>query len=157
MTARLVVPRVLLGAYLVVLAGIAFWPVPVDRDAHGTVAAVVRLLQRHGLPWLEYGHVESAANVALYVPLGVLGTLILRRWWLVAMIGVAVSAVVELSQGNFLPERYATAADVVANTAGTLIGALGVVAIRGLSGRGTSGDRAGSGGRRSRRRRLHRS
>jgi hypothetical protein len=144
-----VVVRVLIAGYLLGLALVAFWPTPVDRAARGTIARAVTFLQSHGLPWLEYAHVEWGANVVLYVPFGVLGVLLLRRWWLVALLGIVVSIGVELGQRFLLPERFSSPADVAANGLGTLLGvAVAAVVVR-LSGRGTSNDRGRSDGRRS--------
>ena len=57
--------------YLVALALIAYWPTPVDRDAHDSVVWVIDLLQRLGAPeWLRYNAIEYAANIVLFVPVG---------------------------------------------------------------------------------------
>ena len=75
---------------------------------------------------------EVVSNVALFVPLGLLGLLLWpsRRvlGWTAA--GAGLSAAIELSQLLFLPHRFATISDVAANTAGALLGALLAAGIR---------------------------
>ncbi|WKK70812.1 hypothetical protein Q0F99_13705 [Rathayibacter oskolensis] len=67
--------------YLGLLAAIAFWPTPVDAPAAGILARAIGWLGRHGLGWIDYGVVESSANVLLFVPFGLLGALLLRARW----------------------------------------------------------------------------
>ncbi len=88
------------------------------RGASGILTDVTRL--------------EVLANVAIVVPIGVLGALAFPRlrwqdWAAYAFIGALA---VELVQGLLLPEREMSATDVVANTAGALIGALVVALFR---------------------------
>jgi VanZ family protein len=113
--------------YLVTLGFIALWPTPVDRAAAGTISKVLATLHAHGVPgWFDYALVEFGANIVLFLPVGLLGVVLLgaARWWAVVLIGCAVSGYIELSQLVFLPSRYATLLDVLANTAGTVIGAM---------------------------------
>ena len=122
-----------LGAgYLLALVLIALWPSPVDRPAQGAISAVLGRLHAHGVPgWVNYALVESAANVVLFLPVGLLGVVLLgsARWWLAVLAGFAASCVIELSQLVFLPARVATLADVVANTGGAFLGALLALAL----------------------------
>ena len=128
------VARVLAAVYLVGLVLIALWPTPVDRDASGSITRVLAFLHAHGVPeWFNYPVVEFTANIALFVPVGLLGVVLLgaRRWWQAVLAGVAVSSLIELSQLLFLPDRFATAQDVLANGLGATLGALlGVVLLR---------------------------
>nr|WP_255455532.1 VanZ family protein [Cryobacterium mannosilyticum] len=115
----------LTAAYLVALILIAFWPTPVDRSAHHDILGVLRWLQLHGAPpWLRYDVVEFSANIALFAPVGVFVVILAgaRRWWLALLTGLAASCAIELGQLLFLPDRFATVADVVANTAGAAVG-----------------------------------
>lgn len=115
----------LLCGYLAALAAITFWPTPVDRQAMGLIARVLAKLHSWGLPsWVNYGMVEWLANVALFLPFGLLTAWILprARAWLAVPLGFAASAVIELSQLAFLSERFATPLDVLANTLGTAAG-----------------------------------
>nr|WP_269440192.1 VanZ family protein [Arthrobacter sp. zg-Y769] len=119
--------------YLGALAVIAFWPSPVDAGSAGTLRAILDALQAHGVPgWVNYTLVESVANVVLFVPFGVLAAAYLtdRFAWLAAVVGIAVSCAIEAGQHIFLPARYATVHDVVANSLGAVLGTLVVYAVR---------------------------
>ncbi len=75
-----------------------------------------------GLSFVRQGWVEFAGNVAMFLPLGFLLTLLLRApWWGVAL-AVGASAAAELVQ-VLLPARTATPRDVLANALGALAGA----------------------------------
>jgi VanZ family protein len=114
----------LLGVYVALIALVTLTPDSVDRGVHPFLMRGVLFLQFHGLPWFRYSMIEEAANVALFVPLGMLGILALglRRWWRVVLTGTALSGSVELVQSAFLPGRVASVTDVVANGAGALVG-----------------------------------
>lgn len=107
-----------LVVYAAVLALIAFWPTPVDREAAGVLRAIAR-----AVPLLSYGVVEFTANIALFVPFGVLLALALpRRRGLAVPIAVAVSLVIESGQAMFLAQRTPSLRDIVANTLGASVG-----------------------------------
>lgn len=115
-------------AYALVVAAVAFWPTPVDRPVDGALATTLGWLHRHGLaPEFGYTQLEFLANVAFFVPLGLIAGLWLgpRRWWLAVACGAAASAVIETVQLLFLAERVASWSDIAANTIGA---AAGVVA-----------------------------
>jgi VanZ family protein len=107
----------LLVLYGAVLAVIAFWPTPVDRDATGLLREIARVV-----PLLTYDVVEFTANVALFMPLGVLLALALPR-----RRALAVTMIIELGQAAFLAERTASLRDIFANTLGAALGLLIVV------------------------------
>lgn len=125
----------LMLSYLVALAFIAFWPVPVDQAAHDSLLAFIDWLQEHGAPgWVRYGLVEFVANIALFVPVGLFVMIVagVRGGWLAVLVGFAASCTIELGQLIFLPDRFATLADVLANTVGAAVGGvLGLVLLRG--------------------------
>jgi VanZ family protein len=111
---------VLLTAYLVALALIAFWPEPVDRGAVGLLDRIERYL-----PWATYGRIEFSANVVLFVPLGwLLSILLSRTRYLVLPIGLLATIVIETVQGDLLSQRAFDISDILANTAGVCIGML---------------------------------
>lgn len=115
----------LIGAYAVVLALIAFWPVPVDRGASAFIAAITR-----AFPWATYDLIEFTANILLFVPLGVLGALLLRpRGWLVVPLAFIASVTIEAGQAILLDQRTSSALDVIANTTGAVVGLLVVVLV----------------------------
>lgn len=113
------------AVYAVFLALIAFWPTPVDRGAHDTIAQILSVLHSHGLPHaIDYALVEFTANIALFVPVGLLmiAYVGIERWWLGFVVGFGASVVIELGQLLFLSQRYSSVADVVANTTGAILG-----------------------------------
>jgi glycopeptide antibiotics resistance protein len=119
-------------AYLVALTLIAFWPIPVDRGAHGSISSVVLWLHRHGVPaWLNYAVIEFTANIALFVPVGLLVVLLAgaHRWWLGPLFGAAISSAIEVGQLVFLPERFATVNDVIANSLGAVLGTIAAIIV----------------------------
>lgn len=119
--------RAVLAAMLALLGLVAFWPSPVDEPVQGTLAAFLDFLHRHGIPgWFNYKFVEASANVALFVPLGLVGELAFpeKRWWHIGAFGLLISACMELGQLLFLHNRFASPLDLVTNTGGAVIGAL---------------------------------
>lgn len=121
------------AVYVAALALVVFWPTPVDRGIDPALIRMLTRLHEHGWPnWIDYDFVQNLANVLMFVPFGFLVVLLVgrRRWWLGIVLGFIGSCAIELAQHFFLPARFATIADVVANTAGAAIGALlGVVII----------------------------
>jgi acetyltransferase-like isoleucine patch superfamily enzyme/VanZ family protein len=117
----------LLGLYLAVLAAIGFWPTPVERPVSGLLRGVLQALQEQPLTaGIRGGHVEAAANVVLFVPLGFLVASLLpaRRWWLAVAAGLAGSGAIEAVQFVALDQRQAGLRDVATNTLGAFLGAL---------------------------------
>lgn len=114
-------------AYFGVLAVIAFWPTPVDRPVQGLLAKTLNFLHRHHIPeWVDYKFVEGLGNVVLFLPVGFLAMMAFTnrsRWENVAL-GLMASAVMELGQWIFLPERYPSFKDLTLNTLGTALGVL---------------------------------
>jgi len=92
------------------------------------VDRVAGILGRLGLPEVLASpeRVEFLLNVAAFVPLSLLGTLLWPRptWRDWTAVGFAASFLVEAAQALALGGRSATHSDVVANTLGTLLGAL---------------------------------
>jgi glycopeptide antibiotics resistance protein len=121
--------RLALLLLLVEVAGIA-WLVlnPSSATPTGAVYRVSDFLLAHGAPtWMaSTTGWEYLLNVALFVPLGFLSSLIWERvrmeMWVV--IGFAVSAGLEVTQLAVLGGRSATVSDVSANTVGMFAGAL---------------------------------
>jgi len=115
------IASLILGAYLVALTLIAFWPSPVDAGAGPLIRLVTRVV-----PMLTYARLEFGANILLFVPLGVLLTLILRDRALVLPIAIVLTLAIESVQGVLLDRRTPSELDMVANTAGACIGLLAV-------------------------------
>lgn len=113
-----------LAIYVLALVLIAFWPTHVDRDAGPLLAAIERLF-----PWATYRRLEFTANIALFVPFGLLLTLLVRSWPLALGLGVGASLAIEVVQELALPGRTASVLDVLANSLGTAAGGLLALAI----------------------------
>jgi glycopeptide antibiotics resistance protein len=117
--------------YAGAVAFTVFWP---SADyASGSVNWMTDVLYGIGAPhWISGQLVEFLANILLFVPLSLLGSVLLDRWstgfWL--GIGFAASTAIELAQLVFLGDRSATVVDVLANTLGALLGAHAANALR---------------------------
>ncbi|WP_160147633.1 VanZ family protein [Arthrobacter sp. TS-15] len=112
-------------AYLAGLALVGFWPTPVDRPILGTLSAALKYLHGLGVPgWVNYHLVEYSANVAMFIPLGILAAIALptKSWWSLAVMGMMASLFVELGQLMFTPTRFTSLGDIVTNTCGAAIG-----------------------------------
>ncbi|WP_156810695.1 VanZ family protein [Arthrobacter sp. FB24] len=112
---------------LVPLATVAFWPSPVDKPVQGELAGVLILIHALGIPrWVNYSFIEAAANIVLFVPVGVVASQAFpsKHIWQLGSFGLAVSGCMELGQQLFLHDRFASPLDLVTNTAGCVIGVL---------------------------------
>ena len=123
--------RIILGAYVAVLAVVGFFPSPVDRPIDAPLWRIIQWCGQHGLGFITYAGVEFGANIALFVPLGMLIALLFgpRRWWRAPVICFVATVIIELGQGALLPQRVASIGDVIANTVGGILGTLVAVAI----------------------------
>lgn len=124
--------------YGILLLTVAFWPTPVDRPFESVIARVLGELHEHGMPaFIGYGFLEFSANVALFVPAGLIFALLLpvRRWPVMFLCGPVLSFAVELAQATLLPARYATSSDVLANSVGAALGVAIALAARFMAGR----------------------
>lgn len=128
-------PRLWLVAYAAILTAIALWPVPVDSEAQGFLRWVESVV-----PAATYGRVEFAANIALFVPLGFLLTLLLpTARHLVLPVCFLVTVAIEVTQALALDRRTPSVLDVIANTAGACVG---IVIASLVSRHGADADRA---------------
>ena len=118
--ARLVWTASLGALYLVGVGLIVLWPTRITTPFRGYLDTL-RSVIPYGDTLLEIG-----ANVALFVPIGFLAAWWLPRGrrWLGLLAGIALSTCAELAQAAFLPDRVASARDVVANSLGVLLGIL---------------------------------
>jgi glycopeptide antibiotics resistance protein len=110
--------------YLGLVAWITLSPEPYDRRLDGFLFRALRSLHRHdGTWWITYSLVEGAANVAMFLPVGMFLVLLLgrSRWWLAVGIGVGLSALIETAQ-LFLPTRVSDVRDLLHNGLGALLG-----------------------------------
>jgi hypothetical protein len=123
MRRRAVLPA-LTVLYLAAVGWITLNPAPGDPSGNPVLRTLIRTVAGiPGLGWVDYDVAEFTANILLFVPLGVLFTLLLGRWrwWLTLAIGVGATLTIEFVQ-LFLPARFTDARDLLANTLGTLVG-----------------------------------
>jgi VanZ family protein len=112
------------ACYLGWVAWLTLGPQPLDENGRGLLHRVIRYLSGDNkLDWITYALVEFTANIVLFVPVGVLFVLLLgwRRWWLAALLGIALTASIEFAQ-LFLPNRVTDPRDLVSNSIGAGIG-----------------------------------
>ncbi|BFM24574.1 hypothetical protein CHE218_16160 [Microbacterium sp. che218] len=131
--ARVGSASVLLLIYAAVVAAMTMSPTPLDRGYQGAISRFLAVLHRNGVPeWFGYPQLEFSANIAMFVPLGFLVGLVVPRrfFWLALVIVPATSAVIEVLQGLFLSQRFASVFDVLANTIGGYIGVAIVIVLR---------------------------
>jgi hypothetical protein len=116
----------LLCLILLGIAVIVFWPGPPDPNGQTALRVYLATGHRHGLPaWIDYDLVQNLSNVAMFVPIGLLGALALyRRNYLVVLYAGLASGLIELVQLVLLPSRVASWQDITANTLGAFVGLL---------------------------------
>ena len=123
------------AGYLALVGWLTLGPQPLDENGRGLLHRFIRYLSGDNkLDWITYALVEFTANVVLFVPVGVLFVLLVgwRRWWLAALLGVALTASIEFAQ-LFLPDRVTDPRDLASNSIGAGIGValvLVVIALR---------------------------
>ncbi|GAB3030886.1 hypothetical protein GCM10027052_04070 [Parafrigoribacterium mesophilum] len=132
--------QILTVCYLGAVGWITLGPQPLDERGAGMLRVVLEVLARSDLTrWITYDLLEFTANIAMFVPAGLLFLLLAgrRRWWLALTGGVALTCAIEFTQ-LFLPNRFSDVRDILANSLGTLVGvAIALLATR--SGTATSG------------------
>ena len=122
----------LLAVTILAILLLTLWPDPRSSDGTSLARAIVDWLHAAGMPAaITFEAVEFGANIVMFVPFGLFLALSLPRWmwpWAVVL-GLAFTLLIEFLQAAFLPERFPTVSDLVANTAGALIG--GALSLRG--------------------------
>jgi glycopeptide antibiotics resistance protein len=121
--------RLVTACYLVLVGWITLGPQPLDERGLSILRGILAVLAASDVTrWVTYDVVEFSANVAMFVPVGVLFLLLAgrRRWWLALGGGIAVSCAIEFAQ-LFLPGRFSDVRDILANSLGTLLGVLAAV------------------------------
>lgn len=112
-------------AYLGALAWLTLTPSSNSDRAFSLLQSLVREFQSHAsTDFLTYDRVEFAANVALFVPMGVFVVLLLGRrlWWAGIFAGILASCWIELAQGIWLSDRVSDPRDLLSNGLGTIVG-----------------------------------
>ncbi len=113
-------------AYLGFVGWVTLTPASSAPTASVFVSRVLARLQRvEGMEWLTYGRAEFLANIALFVPVGLFLLLMVgtRYWWVAGFGAFVMTSVIETLQRS-IPGRFPDERDIVANTAGALIGIL---------------------------------
>lgn len=123
----------LAAAYALLVALVATAGSPVDGGIHPWLVRAIAAGHRLGAPgWLGYDAVEFTANVFFFVPFGFFVLLLFgaRAWWAGMLGGFLASCAIETVQALFLPARFASVDDVLANTSGAVLGVLmGIVVL----------------------------
>jgi VanZ family protein len=112
--------------YLLVVGWVTLGPQPTGLVRAAGVWRLLDLVRDHpSLSWITYSRIEFAANVAMFLPLGVLLLLLLGRrgWWAAMLTGFLLSVAIEAAQ-FVLPGRVSDIRDLVANSLGTALGVL---------------------------------
>jgi glycopeptide antibiotics resistance protein len=124
---------VLTVLYLAGVAWATLGPEPYDAATSGVLWRFLEFFGRHeSTDWITFDRVEFAANIAMFIPLGVFFVLLLgrRRWFVAILLCAAISCAIEVSQGALLPTRVSDLGDIVANSTGGAAGSLlGVLAM----------------------------
>lgn len=132
--------RILFAVYLVVMGFVVWSPQPDAAPFTGVIAILAHWLEPLGFAFEPtYTVLEILANVVMFVPFGVFVVLLFPRVrvWSTTLAGLATSALIEGVQ-LFLPTRFSTVSDLIANTTGALLGALAVAVIRAVVRRGAT-------------------
>ena len=113
-------------AYLAFVGWVTLGPQPLDSGNNELLLRALRFFNRHdSTDWITYGRVEFAANIAMFIPIGVFLLLLFGRrlWWLAIALGLLLTGSIEFAQ-QFLPTRYPDVRDLVANGGGAVLGVL---------------------------------
>ncbi|TFD26838.1 VanZ family protein [Cryobacterium cryoconiti] len=111
-------------AYLAFVGWVTLGPQPLDSSNNGLLLRALGFFARHdSTDWITYGRVEFAANIAMFIPIGVFLLLLFGRrfWWLAIALGLLLTGTIEFTQ-QFLPTRFPEVRDLVANGSGAVLG-----------------------------------
>jgi len=112
-------PYICLAVYGVAVALVLLLPVGYS-DIIDLIAGWIRSIP--GLDFFGSGWIEFVANIAMFVPLGLLLTWIFQHHWYGVAVALAASALAEIAQ-IVIPSRQPSLRDVLANVLGAAIGA----------------------------------
>jgi len=113
-------------AYLGFVGWVTLTPISSAPTSSDFIERVLARLQRYEeLSWLTYDRAEFLANIALFVPVGLFLLLLVgtRFWWVAGLGAFVLTSVIENVQRS-IPGRVPDERDVLANTAGALLGIL---------------------------------
>jgi len=125
---------VLFVGYSLFVAAITLTPqMPGSNAVTSIVDRVLASLHYRGLFLsVDFLTIEFIGNILMFVPLGVFMAMLIsrRHWWVLLFTGTLMSGFIELTQLLFLPSRYPEVRDLISNSTGFLLGALGAIIIR---------------------------
>lgn len=113
-------------AYLGFVGWVTLTPSSIAPTGSVFIARVLARLQGYEeFSWLTYNRAEFLANIALFVPVGLFLLLLVgsRFWWVAGLGAFVMTAAIETVQRS-IPGRFSDERDIVANTAGALLGIL---------------------------------
>lgn len=119
-------------AYTAFVLWVTVGPAPWGTDGNQLVGGILNPdAWTAPVTWTTGYLSEMIFNVALFVPVGVLAALLIRRrrWPLALLAGLAFTAFIELVQVPEL-DRVSDPRDLVMNTSGAVLGVLSVLAAR---------------------------
>lgn len=115
-------------AYIVFVGFVTLTPAPFDSNVNGLISRALDVFSQHRVTdWITFNRLEFVANIGMFVPIGLFLVLLFGRrfWWLGIAFGIAFTLFIEGFQGLVLSAtRYSTLSDIVANSAGAVIGVL---------------------------------
>ncbi|WP_405375393.1 MULTISPECIES: VanZ family protein [unclassified Microbacterium] len=124
-TAARVVLAVLTGLYAWAVAWMTLRARPYGSDISSALDKLLAwFAERPATDWITFERVEFGANVAMFVPLGVIAVLWfgVRGWWTAPIIGAVTSGIIETLQAVMLDSRVADLRDIISNTLGSIVG-----------------------------------
>ncbi|MFS0892916.1 VanZ family protein [Microbacterium sp. 179-I 3D3 NHS] len=131
------VAKLMLVGYLLFVGFTVWLPATVSAKVTGLVGIIAHWVADAGIASFQRSAfvLEILANVALFVPVGLLLLLAFPRLrvWQAVVVGGLMSLLIEGVQA-LMPTRIPAVSDLIANTSGTLIGALIVAVILALAG-----------------------
>ncbi|GAA1759285.1 VanZ family protein [Agromyces humatus] len=120
------------AAYAAVVLWVTVGPAPWRTATHQIEAGILNPgAWTSPITWTTGYLSEMVFNIAIFVPVGVLAALLIRRrrWPLALLAGLAFTTIIELSQ-LLAPDRVSDPRDLVMNTAGSVVGVFLVLVAR---------------------------
>ena len=114
------------AVYLAFVGWVTLGPQPLDESNSGLIFKLLRVLDRYeATAWINYNTLEFGANIAMFFPIGLFLVLLFGRrlWWIAMALGSALTVAIETAQ-IFIPGRVSDPRDIVANSAGAILGVL---------------------------------
>jgi len=114
----------LTGGYLLFVGWLTLTPQPIGPDQQDLVVRALDALHRRGyLESLDYTRLEFAANIALFVPVGMFLLLLFGAggWWAAALVSFGMTIGIESAQ-QLIPGRGSAERDLLANGLGAVLG-----------------------------------